>query len=65
MSDSGLPPKGGTDRDRWISLLLIVFLALLIGGGLWLANALSSANKTLECVESGRTNCNPIDTTPR
>jgi hypothetical protein len=54
------PKHGGSGGDQWGSLIIIVFLALLVGGGLWLANALSDANSKLECLESGRTNCAPI-----
>jgi hypothetical protein len=34
---------------------------VLLAGGLWLAHALTAANKMQECVLSGRTNCNLIE----
>jgi hypothetical protein len=33
---------------------------ILIGGGIWLVNALIDARDAEICMESGRRNCNPI-----
>ena len=41
------------------------FFLLLIGGGIWLANAMIDARKADECMSSGRRNCNPIEVAPR
>jgi hypothetical protein len=36
--------------------------AVLLVAGLWLAHALTASSKMQDCVMSGRTNCNPIET---
>jgi hypothetical protein len=38
---------------------------ILIAGGLWLAHALSAQSKLQDCLMSGRTNCNVIESPPR
>jgi hypothetical protein len=42
-------------------LITVVLLAV----GWWLARELTSASKMQDCLMSGRTNCNPIDTDAR
>ena len=39
---------------------VIVLLAVLVGGGLWLAGALRGTAAIQDCVAAGRTNCAPI-----
>ena len=60
----------GTARDpdedeegdrRAANIALIVGFVMLVGGGIWLANAMIDARKADECISSGRRNCNPID----
>jgi hypothetical protein len=48
-----------------VNIGIAVFLALLIGGGLWLANAIVDMRKTQDCILSGRRNCAPISTPGR
>jgi hypothetical protein len=57
-------PDEETDRTTANIILLVGFLAL-IGGGIWLANAMIDARKADECISSGRRNCNPIEAPPR
>lgn len=38
----------------------LVVVALLIWGGLWLADAIAQLRKTQDCVLTGRRNCAPI-----
>jgi hypothetical protein len=38
---------------------------LVIGGGVWLMNAMADARKAQLCLESGRRNCNQIAVPPR
>ncbi len=60
MSD---PQRDDDESDadrRKANLILLVAAVILIGGGLWLVNALIDARKAEECLESGRRNCNPI-----
>lgn len=68
MNDERKPPER-TDIDdgeeteserRTLNIVLAVAAVALIGGGIWLVNALVDANKAQLCMESGRRNCNPI-----
>lgn len=45
---------------RKTNIILLVGAILIVGGGIWLVNALVDARKSEECFESGRRNCNPI-----
>lgn len=53
------PPETEAERRR-ANIALLVGAALLIGGGIWLVNALLDARDAEICMESGRRNCNPI-----
>jgi hypothetical protein len=44
---------------------LAIGFVVLVGGGIWLANALGDARKADECLSSGRRNCVPIETPAR
>jgi hypothetical protein len=49
-----------SERDRRIAnIVLLVFLMALIGGGIWLANAMFEQRQLDDCVAQGRTNCAP------
>jgi hypothetical protein len=50
---------------RLANIVLAVAFVLLVGGGIWLANAMIDARKADECMSSGRRNCNPIEAPPR
>jgi hypothetical protein len=54
-----------TERDRRIAniVLLLVFVAL-VGGGLWLANAMLDQRNLDDCVAQGRRNCAPVIDVP-
>src|SRR5690349_14869419 len=60
-------PQGGDDQEdeegdrRLANIVLAVAFVLLVGGGIWLANAMIEARKADECMSSGRRNCNPIE----
>ena len=55
-----------TDADRRkANLIVLAIAAILIGGGIWLVNALIDARHAEECLESGRRNCNPLTAPPR
>jgi hypothetical protein len=50
------------ERDRRATnVFLLVAGILVVGGGLWLVNAMVDARKSQQCFESGRRNCNPIE----
>lgn len=64
MADDDDQPE--TERQRMmINIGIAVFLAALIGGGIWLANTMVDVRKTQDCVLSGRRNCAPIETPSR
>lgn len=46
---------------RATNIVLLVVAVLLVGGGVWLVNALVDARKSQLCFESGRRNCAPIE----
>jgi hypothetical protein len=53
---------GEDERDRRATnIFLAVAAVLVIGGGIWLMNAMADARKAQLCLESGRRNCNPIE----
>jgi hypothetical protein len=55
-------PGGGSRRGAVAGLVIVV---LLLAAGLWLARELRSASQIQDCVMSGRSNCEPIDVSPR
>jgi hypothetical protein len=55
-----------SDRDRMMTNVIIaVFLVVLVGGGIWLANTMVNLRQTQDCVLSGRRNCAEISLPPR
>jgi hypothetical protein len=55
-----------TDRDRWIAnAILVALLVVVVGGGIWLANAMFNQRMLDDCVAQGRTNCAPVDAPAR
>ena len=52
-----------TPRDRRIAnAVLLLFLILVVGGGIWLANAMFEQRALDNCISQGRTNCAaPVD----
>ena len=49
-----------TPRDRRIAnALLLFFLILVVGGGIWLANAMFEQRALDNCMAQGRSNCAP------
>ena len=53
-------------RERMvINVIIAVFLVTLVGGGLWLANAMVSLRKGQDCVLSGRRNCADVSVPAR
>ena len=58
------PEEEARDR-RAANIFLLVFAVVLVGIGVWLANALVDARRADDCLSSGRRNCSPIDVPPR
>lgn len=49
-------------RHRMVTnALAFGFLALLIGGAIWLANSMLTMRKNQDCVLYGKRNCSPIE----
>ncbi len=46
--------------DRRGAMAALVFAALVVAFGVWLARSLTSASRMQDCLMSGRTNCNVI-----
>ena len=61
MSTTRDPDEDEEGDRRTANIALIVGFVVLVGGGIWLANAMIDARKADECMSSGRRNCNPID----
>jgi hypothetical protein len=61
MSEQPGPDKYvETARDRWIAnAVLLLFLVLIVGGGIWLANAMFDQRALDDCMAQGRSNCAP------
>ncbi len=54
-----------TPRERLIINLVVLGLAvLLVGGGVWLANAIFDMRRVQDCAVAGRRNCEPIVAPP-
>jgi hypothetical protein len=58
------PDDDEGDRTM-VNIVLVIGFVVLVGGGVWLANAMVDAKKADDCLSSGRRNCTPIDTPSR
>ena len=55
-----------SDRERRkANLVLFAIFIIIVGGGLWLGNALLDARRADECMSSGRRNCTPVSVPSR
>jgi hypothetical protein len=55
-----------TARDRRLAnIVLLVLLVVIVGGGIWLANAMFDQRVLDDCLAQGRRNCAPIDAPAR
>ena len=57
------PTPESQARRRRAALVGLVFILLLVLGGLYLAHALRALSQLQDCVMSGRSNCAPIEPT--
>ncbi len=56
------PDEADDYRHRMIvNTVAFLFLAALIGGGLWLVDSMAKMRKDQDCVLSGRRGCTPVD----
>jgi hypothetical protein len=58
------PEQDARDR-RAANIFLLVAGLVLVGVGVWLANAMIDARRADNCMASGRRNCNPIEVPAR
>ena len=58
-------PDQETRDRRAANIFLLVAGVVLVGVGVWLANAMIDARRADECMSSGRRNCNPIEVPAR
>src|SRR3954464_523239 len=65
MNSTRDPDEDEEGDRRLANIVLAIGFVLLVGGGIWLANAMIDARKADECMSSGRRNCNPIEGAPR
>jgi hypothetical protein len=65
MSQLPHDPDDDEGNRTTANIILAVGFVVLVGGGVWLANAMIDARKADECMSSGRRNCNPIEAPSR
>jgi hypothetical protein len=70
LMDQHEQPARGDDVEsegdrRLANVVLLFLLVVLVGGGIWLANALLDQRALDDCLAQGRRNCAPIDAPPR
>ena len=58
------PEQEARDR-RAANVFLLVAGLVLVGIGVWLANAMIDARRADDCMSSGRRNCSPIEAPQR
>jgi hypothetical protein len=63
MNDPNNPPReerveSASDR-RLGNIVLVAVLLILIGGGIWLVNAMFEQRALDDCIAQGRRNCAP------
>jgi hypothetical protein len=52
-------------RDRRVAnIVLLLILAVVVGGGIWLANAMFEQRQLDDCLAQGRRNCTPAIDVP-
>jgi len=55
-----------SDKDRRTgNIVLLLFLVILIGGGIWLINAMIEQRTIDDCLAQGRRNCAPVEVPAR
>ncbi len=57
---TGTGPESEADR-RLGNVVLLVLLVVVIGGGIWLVNAMYNQRMLDDCLAQGRRNCAPVE----
>jgi hypothetical protein len=65
MSSTKDPDEEEEGDRRLANIVLAVGFVVLVGAGIWLANAMVTAKKADDCLASGRRNCFPIEVPQR
>ena len=60
-SGDGQTPPEGEGPPGGTSLAAVVFVILLIAGGIWIVNEMADSAKYQDCAASRRRNCDGID----
>ncbi len=60
----GNPVESESDR-RLANIVLLLFFVILVGGGIWLTNAMLEQRLLDDCLAQGRRNCAPIEAPAR
>jgi hypothetical protein len=66
VNDIGKYAHTGDDRGEYahrmkVNALAVVFLAALVGGGIWIIDIMAQQRKNQDCVLSGRRNCATVN----
>ena len=62
QGEGGKPDPHEEERDRRAAnIFLLVAAIVLIGSGIWLADAMVKAKRADDCLSAGRRNCSPIE----
>jgi hypothetical protein len=59
--DPAPTPEHEARDSRTANIVLLVGAAIVIGGGIWLVDALLTARKADDCISAGRRNCTPLE----
>ena len=69
MSANGVEPPPSREQEardrRAANIFLLIAAVVLVGIGVWIADAMIEARRADDCMSSGRRNCAPIDVPPR
>jgi hypothetical protein len=57
---AGPEPADGEDNRALTNIVLVIGFLVLVGGGIWLVDAMLDARRADECLSAGRRNCNPV-----
>jgi hypothetical protein len=63
--DQPSSPEEAARERRTTNIFLLVAAAVIVGVGVWLANAMIDARRADDCISAGRRNCTPIAVPPR